>query len=55
MQSKDLISTSGYLQIHVSFSDHNTCYIFINNILNNELKMKWFTNYKSAMAWINSM
>jgi len=55
MLIKDLSSASGHLQIHISLSDHNTCYIYINDVYNNCLRMRWFNNYESALAWINTL
>ena len=54
MHSRDLISSSGHLHIHISLSEYNTCYIFVNDIYNDYLKMKWFRDYQSALDWIDS-
>jgi len=55
MHTTDLVSSSGHLHIHVSLSEYNTCYIFVNDIYSNRLKMKWFNNYQSALDWIDSL
>ena len=53
MYTYDAITKTG-IQIHLSMSKNNTCYIFINDIYNNELRMKFFTDMESAIAFIHS-
>jgi hypothetical protein len=49
----DAITKTG-IQIHLSMSKDNTCYIFVNDIYNNTLTMKFFTDMESAIEFIHS-
>jgi hypothetical protein len=53
-QTQDFISTSGHLQVHLSLSEYNTSYIFVNDIFNDRLIMRYFNNHDSAVDWIKS-
>lgn len=53
MYTYDAITKTG-IQIHLSMSENNTCYIFINDIYNNQLRMKFFTDMQSAIEFIHS-
>jgi hypothetical protein len=55
MQTQDFISTSGHLQVHLSLSDYNTSYIFINDIFNDRLIMRYFSDHETAVNWINNL
>ena len=53
MYTYDAVTKTG-IQIHLSMSTDNTCYIFVNDVFNNELKMKFFTDTESAIKFIHS-
>jgi len=53
MYTYDAITKTG-IQIHLSMSENNTCYIFINDIYKDELRMKFFTDMQSAIEFIHS-
>ena len=56
MQQRDFVSIDGHFQIHLSVNDDaNVCYIFVNNIYNKRLTMRYFTNVQDAMSWIDSL
>lgn len=54
MQTQDFVSISGHLQVHLSLSDYNTSYIFVNDIFNDRLIMRYFGDHDSAVEWIKS-
>ena len=53
-QTQDFISSSGHLQVHLSLSEYNTSYIFVNDIFNDRLIMRYFSDHDSAVSWIKS-
>ena len=55
MYTYDFSVANNSLQIHLSVSDHDTCYIFVNDIYNNRLIMRYFCNMESALAFINNI
>ena len=56
MQQRDFYAANGWIHIHLSVNDTaDGCYIFVNNIYNERLTMRYFTNMTVAMDWINSM
>jgi hypothetical protein len=55
MQTQDFVSTSGHLQVHLSLSDYNTSYIFVNDIFNDRLIMRYFSDHETAVDWIKSL
>ena len=54
MYTYDAVTKTG-IQIHLSMSNDNTCYIYINDIYNNTLTMKFFTDMESAIEFIHSL
>ena len=54
MYTYDNITRDG-LHIHLSMSNHNTCYIFVNDIYNDCLTMRYFCNMESALIFIKSI
>ena len=54
-QTQDFISVSGHLQVHLSLSDYNTSYIFVNDIFNDRLIMRYFSDHETAVDWIKSL
>ena len=55
MYTYDFSAANNSLQIHLSVSDHDTCYIFVNDIYNNRLTMRYFVDINEAMAWIDGL
>ncbi len=55
MQTYDFSAANNSLQIHLSVSDHNTCYIFVNDIYNDRLTMRYFCNMESALIFIKNI
>ncbi len=53
MYTYDAFTKTG-IQIHLSMSKENTCYIYVNDIYNNQLTMKFFTDMESAIEFIHS-
>ena len=53
MFTYDAITKTG-IQIHLSMTKNNTCYIYVNDIYNNQLTMKFFTDMESAIEFIHS-
>ena len=53
MYTYDAITKTG-IQIHLSMTKNNTCYIYVNDIYNNQLTMKFFTDMESAIEFIHS-
>ena len=53
MYTYDAITKTG-IQIHLSMTNKNTCYIYVNDIYNNQLTMKFFTDMESAIEFIHS-
>ena len=55
MQTRDFIVANGYMHIHLSVNDTaDACYIFVNDIYDEKLTMRYFTDMASALAWIDS-
>jgi hypothetical protein len=55
MQTKDFIVANGYLHIHLSVNDNaDTCYIFVNDIYNETLVMRYFVSMQDAMQFIEN-
>ncbi len=55
MQTRDFIVANGYMHIHLSVNDTaDACYIFVNDIYDEKLTMRYFTDMESALAWIDS-
>ena len=53
MHTYDRITASG-IHIHVSLNiDYNTCYVFVNDIYDNRLTMRFFTNMLDAANFID--
>jgi hypothetical protein len=56
MYTKDFTFLAGACQVHLSVnSDQSACYIYVNDIYNERLTMRFFTDMDSAIAWINSL
>jgi hypothetical protein len=56
MQSQDLVFNNGTLQIHVSTnSEQSVCYIYVHDVLNDVLTMRYFTDIDAALGWINTL
>ena len=55
MQTHDFSAANNSLQIHLSLSHHNTCYIFVNDIYNDRLTMRYFSTMESALIFIKSI
>jgi hypothetical protein len=53
MHIYDAVTLTG-LQIHLSMSNANTCYIFVNDIYCDQLTMRFFTNMEAAVEFIRS-
>jgi hypothetical protein len=47
--------TKDGLHIHLSMSNNNTCYIFVNDIFDNTLIMRYFTEMEPALDFIRSL
>ncbi len=55
MQQRDFLSIDGHFHIHLSVNDDaNVCYIFVNNIYNKRLTMRYFTNMEDALKFIEN-
>jgi hypothetical protein len=55
MQTRDFLVANGYMHIHLSVNDTaDACYIFVNDIYDEKLTMRYFTDMGSALAWIDS-
>ena len=55
MQTKDFVVANGYKHIHLSVNDdQSVCYIFVNDIYNECLTMRFFIDMPSALNWINT-
>jgi hypothetical protein len=52
MHTYDNITAAG-LHIHLSMSNHNTCYIFVNDIFSSRLVLRFFNNTDAALEFIN--
>ena len=52
MHTYDNITAAG-LHIHLSMSNHNTCYIFVNDIFSKRLILRFFNDTESALEFIN--
>ena len=52
MYTYDNITRDG-LHIHLSMSNHNTCYIFVNDIFSKRLILRFFNDTESALEFIN--
>ena len=56
MKTHDLIYFDGALQIHLSINPiANICYIYVNDIYNDSLVMRYFNNVAQALDWIESL
>jgi len=55
MQTHDFSTANNSLQIHISVSEYNTCYIFVNDIYNDQLRMFYFVDVESARRFIASL
>ena len=53
MQTYDVTTPDG-LQIHLSISKWDTGYIFINDIYDNKMTFKYFTDMRTAIYFIKS-
>jgi hypothetical protein len=56
MQQRDFTAANGWAQIHLSIN-HNAsvCYIYVNDIYNDRLTMRFFTDMHTALSWINGI
>jgi 3-deoxy-D-arabino-heptulosonate 7-phosphate (DAHP) synthase class II len=54
MYTNDWLTPTG-IHIHLSMSNYNTCYIFVNDIYDNQLTMRYFTDMDSAVEFINNL
>jgi len=52
MHTYDNITPTG-LHIHLSMSNQNTCYIFVNDIYSERLILRFFNDTESALEFIN--
>jgi hypothetical protein len=55
MQTHDFSAANNSLQIHLSVSDHDTCYIFVNDIYNDRLTMRYFSTMAAALTFIKNI
>ena len=56
MQSQDLVFNNGTLQIHVCTNQEQTvCYIYVHDVLNDILTMRYFTDINAALGWIDTL
>jgi hypothetical protein len=56
MQSQDLVFYNGTLQIHVSTNrEQSVCYIYVHDVLNDILTMRYFTDIDTALDWIDTL
>ena len=55
MQTRNFIAANGSVQIHLSVNDTGSvCYIFVNDIYNEHLVMRYFTSMEDAMKFIEN-
>ena len=55
MQTRNFMAANGSVQIHLSVNDTaSVCYIFVNDIYNERLTMRYFTNMADAMNFIDN-
>ena len=55
MYTYDAVTPTG-VHIHLSMSNnYNTCYILVNDIYDNKMVMKFFTDTGSALDFIHSL
>jgi hypothetical protein len=56
MQQRDFFAANGWAHIHLSVN-HNAsvCYIFVNDIYNKRLTMRYFTNMDDALNFIENI
>ncbi len=56
MQQRDFFAANGWAHIHLSVN-HNAsvCYIFVNDIYNERLTMRYFTNMADALNFIENI
>jgi hypothetical protein len=56
MQSQDLVFNNGTLQIHVcTNSEQTVCYIYVHDVLNDCLTMRYFVDIETALGWIDTL
>jgi len=56
MQQRDFHAANGWVQIHLSINNTaDACYIYVNDIYNQRLTMRFFTDMTEAMTWINNI
>ena len=56
MQQRDFYAANGWVQIHLCVNPTgDTCYIYVNDIYNQKLTMRFFTDMTEAMSWINGI
>lgn len=56
MQTRNFIAANGSVQIHLSVNDTGSvCYIFVNDIYNERLTMRYFTSMEDALQFIENM
>jgi hypothetical protein len=55
MQQRDFFAANGSVHIHLCVNNTaDTCYIFVNDIYNERLTMRYFTSMTDAMNFIDS-
>ena len=56
MQTQDLVFYDGAVQIHISmYNELNICYIFVHDVFNEQLTMRYFDDINEARCWIDSL
>jgi hypothetical protein len=56
MKSRDLVYYNGSVQIHISInSEFNICYIYVHDVFNEKLTMRYFTDISEALSWIDTL
>ncbi len=56
MQQRDFFAANGWAHIHLSVNhDASVCYIFVNDIYNERLTMRYFTNMEDALNFIENI
>ena len=56
MQTRNFIAANGSVQIHLSVNDTGSvCYIFVNDIYNERLVMRYFVDMADAMRFIENL
>jgi hypothetical protein len=56
MQTQDLVYFDGALQVHLSMNlMQNICYIYVYDVYNEKLTMRYFTDIEAALSWIQSI